>query len=209
MEIQNFKSQIAGRILNVDSIQVQASEVTLIYGPSGSGKSSFLKGLCGIIPSRYDFEFKGVNWGKCSVNQRAFSVVFQSDNLFEHLSVFKNLSLVKPKTLSLSEFKEKLEFFCIEDLLNKKAKVLSGGERQIISCVRSLLQENKNLVLWDEPWSSMDSGNRDRYRKFLLKHIQSKNWPCILISHNIEEEQKKLKPKYIYDFTQISHLSQT
>ena len=204
-EIQNFKSQIAGYVLKVNSIEVQASEITLIYGSSGSGKSSFLKGLCGVIPSQYDFEFRGVNWGHRSVGEKSFSIVFQSDNLFEHLSAFKNLRLVKPQSWSSLEFQKKLKPFDIEGLLNKKVKILSGGERQMISCARSLLQTDRNLVLWDEPWSSMDSDNREKYRKFLLEYVRFENLPCILISHNLDEEIEGLKPKYIYDFTQKAH----
>lgn len=206
--IQNFRAQVADYALALTDISVNPGEVTLLYGPSGSGKTSFLLGLLGILPSKYNFTLESKagsaeDLGSVPVAEKNIGVVFQFENLFDHISVYKNLLLVKDPNVTEDEFKEKLKKFNIEHLLNKRAGVLSGGEQQMVACVRVFLQRGVRLLLLDEPWSAMDPENKNNYRQHLLKYIQEKNLPCILVSHD-EDEAKHLSPQYIYNFNQVA-----
>lgn len=205
--IQNFKTTVANYQLKVQDLNLAAGEITLLYGPSGSGKTSFLMGLLGLLPSTYTLNLPlpggPGDLGELPAEQKHCGVVFQFDNLFEHLTVYKNLLLVKDKSQSEIEFKKHLDSFGIDTLLNKKASVLSGGEQQIVACLRLFLQQNKSLILLDEPWSSMDPANKNKYRTYLLEHLKQANLPCILISHD-EEEAKSLSPRFNYDFNQVA-----
>lgn len=195
--------------LSLKNIELAAGEVTLLYGPSGSGKTSFLMGLLGLLPAEYQLKLpqadshKEIELGALEAKDKNCAVVFQFDNLFNHLNVYKNLQLVQSKDTSDSDFKEQLESYELEALFEKKANILSGGEQQMVACVRLFLQNSKNLVLLDEPWSSMDPVNKMRYRSLLLKHIKDFNIPALVVSHD-EKEAKLLSPKFSYDFNQVA-----
>lgn len=204
MKIDKFKSEVGEYILNVEPIEIEKGEVTLIYGPSGSGKTSFLQGLIGINKADFDLNIEGLSVSQILPRERKFSVVFQFNNLFDHLKVLKNIELIRDDNIDEREFLTKINGFGIDSLLDKKAAVLSGGEKQIVSCVRAFLHKGRNLILMDEPWGSMDFENKNKFRTELLKYLKLEKIPCVLISHDKDEEISSLNPKFMYDFTQIA-----
>jgi ABC-type molybdate transport system ATPase subunit len=106
--------------------------------------------------------------------------------------------------LSKGEFSNLIQTYKINDLLQKKANVLSGGEKQMVSCVRAFVHKGRRIILMDEPWSSMDFENKCDYRAHLLDFLKAENIPCILVSHDKDEEISFLNPKFIYDFVQMA-----
>jgi sn-glycerol 3-phosphate transport system ATP-binding protein len=204
MNITNFRSYVGRWILNVEDILLEPGQVTLIHGPSGCGKTSFFQGLIGLNQAEYSLKYYNLDLSKLSPSERKLSVVFQANNLFEHLTVIKNLELVKSKDQTHDDFMKRISNYKIDDLLAKKASVLSGGEKQMVSCVRAFLHQGRRLLLLDEPWSSMDFDNKTDYRNHLLDFLKEQNLPCILISHDKDEEISFLNPGFIYDFTQIA-----
>lgn len=204
MKITNFKSYVGEWILNVDDINLEPGSVTLVHGPSGCGKTSFFQGLIGLNVAEYNLIMKNEDISKLVPFDRNFSVVFQANNLFEHLTVSANLDLVRPKNQNKESFLTRMKHYKIDELLPKKANILSGGEKQMVSCVRAFIHENRRLLLMDEPWSSMDFENKSNYREYLLSYLKQENIPCILISHDKDEEISFLNPKFIYDFTQMA-----
>ncbi len=207
MNISNFNSQIGPWTLSVDDINIEMGEVTLIYGPSGCGKTSFFQGLLGLNLANFNLEIKDQNLSQIRPTERKFSVVFQANNLFEHLSVVENLLLIKSESISDEDFKLKVKDYKIDSLLSKKANILSGGEKQMVSCVRAFLHKGRRVLLMDEPWSSMDFDNKMEYRNHLIQFLKSENIPCILISHDKDEEISFLNPRFIYDFTQVARFT--
>lgn len=205
--IQNFKAQVAQYQLVLSDISLQNGEITLLYGPSGSGKTSFLLGLLGVLPSSYTLTLnvhgQEVDLGQRSGQEKNCGVVFQFENLFDHISVYQNLCLVKPRSESESDFRSRIASYEIESLLNKKAGVLSGGEQQMVSCVRLFLQQERHLLLLDEPWSAMDPENKKKYRQLLKAHVQAQSLPCLLVSHD-EDEASYMQPLFKYDFNQVA-----
>lgn len=205
--IQNFKAQVAQYQLLLSDISLQDGEITLLYGPSGSGKTSFLLGLLGVLPSEYNLNLSihGVetDLGQIQGPKKNCGVIFQFENLFDHISVYRNLYLVKSQEESEVDFRSKIKSFGIEDLLDKKAQVLSGGEQQMVACVRLLLQQDRHVLLLDEPWSAMDPENKKRYRQHLKAYVQTQNVPCLLVSHD-EDEAIHVQPRFRYDFNQVA-----
>lgn len=207
MIISNFNSQIGPWKLSVDDVSLENGEVTLVYGPSGCGKTSFFQGLLGLNLAKFDLNINNTNLSDIRPTERKFSVVFQANNLFEHLSVLENLLLVKSDDVLENDFKLKLKDYHIESLLSKKANILSGGEKQMVSCVRAFIHKGRSILLMDEPWSSMDFENKMEYRNHLISFLKSENIPCILISHDKDEEISFLNPRFIYDFTQLARFT--
>lgn len=204
MKITNFKSFVGEWSLTIDDINIEPGHITLIHGPSGCGKTSFFQGLIGLNVAEFNLVMNDVDVAQLKPFDRNFSVVFQANNLFDHLTVGANLELIRPVNQTKSDFSNLIQNYNIDDLLQKKANVLSGGEKQMVSCVRAFIHKARRIILMDEPWSSMDFENKCDYRAHLLDFLKTENIPCILVSHDKDEEISFLNPKFIYDFVQMA-----
>ena len=166
-----------------------------IVGKSGCGKSTLLNILMGIEkPSSGKVFFNGKNIAK--YNDKKFSeyhltgvsLVFQHYNLFNDLTAFENVLLpLEISGKSNKENKQKIKDlftkFKIEKLLDRKVKNLSGGEKQRVAILRSLITDPK-AILCDEPTGALDSQN-SREIMGILREI-SKNKLVVMVSHNKE-----------------------
>ncbi|UCB42739.1 MAG: amino acid ABC transporter ATP-binding protein, partial [Dehalococcoidales bacterium] len=147
------------------SLDVKKGEVVVIIGPSGSGKSTLLR--CINYLEEYDagnIVVDGIaldNTKNINIVRQEIGMVFQSFNLFAHLTVLKNLVLTQRVVRKRSE--EESERIALE-LLNKvgitdKAEAypiqLSGGQQQRVAIARSLCM-NPKVMLFDEPTSALD-----------------------------------------------------
>ena len=153
-------------VLKDINLEVQKSEVVVILGPSGCGKSTLLRCINGleniasgaiyIDGKKIDKNFK--EWIK--IRQKV-GMVFQSYELFEHLSVEENILLApmkaqkRPKDEVLSEAKMWLEKVGLAHKIHAYPKELSGGQKQRIAIVRSLCM-NPELMLFDEVTAALD-----------------------------------------------------
>ena len=166
-----------------------------IVGKSGSGKSTLLNILMGIEkPTEGNVLFKGKNIAK--FNDKKFSdfhlsgvsTVFQHYNLFDDLSAFENVLIpLKMKAVHLRKakkiVKEHFDKLGISDLMHKKVKKLSGGEKQRVAILRSLVT-SPDVILCDEPTGALDIKNSQEIMH-ILKNL-SKERLIIMVSHNQE-----------------------
>ena len=148
------------------SVEVRAGEVVCIIGPSGGGKSTFLRTLNGL-ESIEEGEIHVLDVrlpaGKREIERLRHEVgmVFQSFNLFLHMSVRANLTLAPTTALGLSKAeaneraKRLLTRVGIEEQIDKYPGQLSGGQQQRVAIARALAMEPK-IMLFDEPTSSLD-----------------------------------------------------
>ena len=153
------------QVLNDISTDFQEKKVVSIIGPSGGGKSTFLRCLNLLeMPTSGSIVFDGVDL--CSnvdinVQRQKIGMVFQHFNLFNNMNVMKNLTIapMRIKGKSKEEAEEKaigfLKRMGLEDKANAYPAQLSGGQKQRIAIVRSLMMEPE-LMLFDEPTSALD-----------------------------------------------------
>ncbi len=151
-----------------------------VYGISGSGKSSLLDALAGYDDNMIGtIEFNGKS--RSGITQSCY--MNQSPILFEHWTIEQNLNFVKK--YHNQPYDELLKLLECEHLLTAYPRQLSGGEKQRITLIRTLVQIKKNsLVLLDEPFSALDISIR---KKALNLLSQNKNCLIFLVTHEISE----------------------
>lgn len=146
--------------------QISKGEVVSVIGPSGGGKSTFLRCLNLLeVPTSGHIYFEGVDITDKSVDinvhRQKMGMVFQHFNLFPHLTVKKNITLA-PVRLGLmkqpeadKKAMELLERIDLADKADTYPNMLSGGQKQRIAIVRALAM-NPDVLLFDEPTSALD-----------------------------------------------------
>lgn len=164
-----------------------------IVGKSGCGKSTLLNILMGIEkPTSGKIYFNGKDISK--MNDKEFSryhlcgvsLVFQHYNLFNHLTAFENVILAqeiadKSKKELTEKAKELFARFHIENLMSRKVSNLSGGEKQRIAILRSLISD-PDAILCDEPTGALDVENSREIMEILREISREKL--IIMVSHN-------------------------
>ncbi len=152
--------------LDAVSTEVRVGEVVCIVGPSGGGKSTFLRminGLEGIDGGEIVVDGIHLPGGKKDIQnvRREVGMVFQSFNLFMHMSVRQNLILapMTARKLGRAEADDRAERLLdrvgIGDQIDKYPSQLSGGQQQRVAIARALAMEPK-VMLFDEPTSALD-----------------------------------------------------
>ncbi len=190
-----FINKTENVVLNDINISFPDTGLVSIVGKSGSGKSTLINILMGIEkPTKGKVLFKGKNIAKFSDKQfskfhlNGVSTVFQHYNLFDDISALSNVILLlkmkgmnskKAKQLAIEEFRK----LGIEELTTRKVKNLSGGEKQRIAILRSVVT-SPDAILCDEPTGALDVKN-SREIMGILKHL-SKEKLIIMVSHNKE-----------------------
>jgi len=173
-------------------LEVQPSEIVAILGQSGSGKSTLLDIVAGFIePSSGSVKLDEQELLPQSVEKRPITILFQSHNLFEHLTVQKNILLGVNKALKDSiEEVEKVQAILKEVGLeaheHKLASELSGGQQQRVALARVLIRREPILLL-DEPFTGLDEATRlemlDLVKKISIEH----KLHTIMVTHEIED----------------------
>lgn len=163
--------------------------VTALWGPSGSGKTSVFRILLGL-ESCPELKWQ---WGKEDLAQmptpdRQLGVVFQTLDLFPHLTAQQNIFFpVKARKISQEKANERFQrlnqVLRMENFLNRKAELLSGGEKQRVALARALMSFPRMLFL-DEPFSALDETLKKDARNFLKVILQETKTPALLITHD-------------------------
>lgn len=168
--------------------------ITALWGPSGSGKTSIFRLLIGLesCPG-LSWIFEDIDLALLPVPERRLGVVFQSYELFPHMTAEENIVFAqKARKIPLSEGQRDLELLrCslkLESCWNRKARILSGGEKQRVALARALAGRPRFLFL-DEPFSALDSELRAEARDLVKKLIGEFEVPTLLITHDFEDVQ--------------------
>ncbi len=154
------------KVLRGFDYSIKKGEKIVIIGPSGGGKSTFLRCLNLLeMPTAGDIFFEGekINSPKCNINlvRQKMGMVFQHFNLFPHKTILENLTLapvklkLKTKEEALQKAKELLEMVGLPDKANAYPSQLSGGQKQRVAIARALAMEPQ-VMLFDEPTSALD-----------------------------------------------------
>ena len=170
------------------SFTVQPGDICAIVGPSGVGKSTLLSAIAGFeTPHSGTLTWDGQDLVSLPVWERPLACLFQSDNIFTHLSVRRNLALGVPRELSNKEcvlaIQEVAENLGIGAFLDRPASDLSGGQQQRVGLARALLT-NKPLLLLDEPFSALDTETRETAIALLKRITKDYDLAVIIITHD-------------------------
>ena len=164
--------------------------ITKIYGPSGVGKTTFLKVIAGFIkPEKGSILVDGVTWLDTSLNtdeapqKRMAGFVFQDYALFPNMTVQQHLEYATNDTQWI---KRLLVIGKLETLTNHKPQYLSGGQQQRLAILRALAAKPK-LLLMDEPFSALDPEMKSTLIGDLKAVFQELGTTVLIVSHNPQE----------------------
>ncbi len=181
--------------LDVD-LDLPGRGVTGLFGHSGSGKTTCLRCMAGLVkPDSGYLRVNGEVWLDSAAgialptHKRPLGYVFQESSLFPHLSVLRNLQFGQ-KRVPASEHRVQLEqateLLGIDHLLARMPASLSGGERQRVGIARALLTSPR-LLLMDEPLAALDLKRKREILPYLERLHDELDIPVIYVSHSPEE----------------------
>jgi molybdate transport system ATP-binding protein len=172
------------------------SSVTALFGSSGSGKTSIVNMVAGLVKpdqGRIALDEIVLFDSKLNVNvpmhRRRIGYVFQEGRLFPHLSVIANLDYGRRMSgLSRDETEQQriVDLLDIGHLLDRRPGRLSGGERQRVAIGRALLMRPRLLIL-DEPLASLDTARKREILPYLVRLRDEAKVPMIYVSHQAGE----------------------
>ena len=160
------KSYGAFDVIKGITITIEKGEVITIIGPSGTGKSTFLRALNMLDPptdGTIEFEGQSLTDKRTNINEirKKMGMVFQNFNLFAHMSVLDNLCVGQTKLLGISRAdaektaQELLVTVGLAEKANAYPDELSGGQKQRVAIARCLSMK-PDIMLFDEPTSALD-----------------------------------------------------
>ena len=181
-------------VLKGISTTVRKGDVIAIIGPSGFGKSTFLRSLNLLeVPTKGQILFEGtdITDKKTDINQmrRKIGMVFQQFNLFPNMTIRENIMLapVKLKLMTKEQASAKAEELLARIGLADKAEAypaqLSGGQKQRIAIVRSLAM-NPDVILFDEPTSALDPEMVGEVLQ-VMKELASTGMTMVVVTHEM------------------------
>jgi len=181
-------------VLSDISLDVKKAEIISLLGESGSGKSTILNIIAGFEEADNGFmQYRDKVIFSKSVfiepENRDIGFVFQNYALFPHLNVDKNISFgisKKDKSIQNSILKELLELLDMKGMEKKYPHELSGGEQQRVAIARVLARDSE-LILFDEPFSSIDISLKQKLIEKIRGIIRSQNKTAIFVTHDPKE----------------------
>ena len=181
LRLDNLTHSFGGlQVLGGLSLEIKRGDFIAIVGPSGCGKTTLLNLLSGYVAPTS---------GKIICEGRARSV-YQQNGLFPWLTARENIGLglrhLKTKAEKNARFAEMLELVGLNGFAEHYPSQLSGGMRQRVELARALAGECEILLL-DEPFSSLDYLNALRLRQELARILETAPRAVALVTHNIEE----------------------
>ena len=187
----NVKKQL-GQLALQANIQVPDQGVTAIFGLSGSGKTSLINLVSGLIQP--DEGFIRLNdrtlvdvetQESLPTHLRKIGYVFQDARLFPHYTVKGNLRYGM-KNVSQDDFNYIVDLLGITHLLKRYPLTLSGGEKQRVAIGRALLAE-PDILLMDEPLSALDVPRKRELMQYLERLSKEINIPILYVTHSLDE----------------------
>jgi branched-chain amino acid transport system ATP-binding protein len=186
LTVANLRCTIAGQQVVEDvSFEVPATGITAVLGRNGVGKTSSLRGILGLIHRRGEVRLAGERIDALPTHrivQRGVGYVPEDREVFARLTVAENLALAERQRNPRREFVAEL----FPDLVARRdqpAGTLSGGQQQMVSVARALLNDNR-LLLVDEPTKGLAPKIVTEVAEALLE--ASKSVPILLVEQNLD-----------------------
>ena len=179
-------------------INVRPGEVLALLGENGSGKSTVLNLLAGLLtPDEGEITlngrilFSGADNRSVPPEERNIGYVFQNYALFPHMSAFENVAFgLKRRKIGAGEIQvlvsRMLEELGIGHLISERVTDLSGGQRQRVALARALVIQ-PNLKLLSEPLTALDRKTKEKIRQELREELVKSNKPSIIVTHSLRD----------------------
>ena len=177
----------------LDVRESAAVEVLGLYGPSGSGKTSLLEAIAGLrrpdageirINDRVLFSSRaGVN---LAARERHIGYVPQDALLFPHLNVEQNIRYGERTDAPADLLASLSQILELDQLLSRRVRHLSGGEKQRVAIARALMTRPTVLLL-DEPLAGVDRARRDLILPYVLRIRRDLHVPLVYVTHDAAE----------------------
>ncbi len=195
LDVQNVHADVQKKkILQDVSLQLEAGQIASILGPSGCGKTTLLRAIAG---------FNKINSGQIFVHEKLFSkkgfnlapelrnigMMFQDLALFPHLSIEQNIRFGLKSFSKLDQDNRIQQVLALTELNNFQNKFpheMSGGQQQRAALARALAP-NPEILLLDEPFSSLDPDLREQVATDVRKILKHENVTAILVTHDQHE----------------------
>jgi len=176
------------KILNEINLELEKDKIASILGPSGCGKTTLLKLIAGLSQVQdgeifLNNELVSSNNFHLKTEKREIGFLFQDYALFPHQTVKENLQFAIKNKSTSHTIEEILDVIKLSDALDKYPHELSGGEQQRVALARSIIAR-PNLLLLDEPFSSLDLNLREEVRDETLHLLQKSNISVLVVTHD-------------------------
>ncbi|ESQ90138.1 ABC transporter ATP-binding protein [Asticcacaulis sp. AC460] len=177
------------RLFDDLSVAIAPGEFFIILGPSGCGKTTLLRLIAGLeTVDGGEIRLNGRPIHDLPAGDRGVAMVFQDFALYPHMTVERNLAfglrnMQVPATEIDTRIKATAGALAIDGLLARKPATLSGGQKQRVALARALVKK-PDLLLLDEPLSSLDPGLRLHTRRELAQLSRSLNATFVMVTHD-------------------------
>ena len=173
------------------TLAVERGERIAVLGPSGAGKSTLLNLIAGFLPpASGSIEIDGQPHTYTPPARRPVSMLFQENNLFNHLTIRQNIALGMHPGLKLNATQTtRLQAIAgqmgIDALLERLPGELSGGQRQRAALARCLVRQQYRLL--DEPFSALDPALRQEMLTLVADICRQQQLTLLMVSHSVED----------------------
>lgn len=193
LEVESVSHRYGARAtLDGVSFRVDSGEIGCLLGPSGGGKTTALLCVAGLEPvARGEIRIRGQRVAapgfSVAPEKRRVGMVFQEFALFPHLTVAANVAFGLGRDgAARARVDEALALCGLEELGDARPHELSGGEQQRAALARALAPR-PDLLLLDEPFSSLDDDLRERLARQVRDILKSQKATALLVTHNQHE----------------------
>lgn len=191
LDAQGLACEHAGQtVFSGVSFQLQRGEIAALLGPSGSGKTTLLRALAGLHPlAAGALHLRGSEASRLPPEKRGLGFVFQDLALFPHLSVAGNVSFglsAWSREKRSARVHDMLQRTGLSDFHDRMPHQLSGGQQQRVALARALAP-GPDLLLLDEPLSSLDADLRPKLREELRAVLKDTGTAALMVTHDQDE----------------------
>jgi len=215
----SYPKQPQKAALKIPSWSLAKGELAFVYGASGSGKSTLLSLISGLLPaSKGEVEVLGQALSQMNSLQRDrfranhIGYVFQQFNLIPYLSAIDNIRLAnqfsdrRNNTAIVQEIEHLLASLNIAQAdWQQPTRQLSVGQQQRVAIARALINKPE-LLIADEPTSSLDHANREAFMQLLMRTAKSYEMSLLFVSHDLSISKHFERVESLSDFNQSEAL---